>query len=147
MSVFRWRVNDFSTIVYKRNSDTVTFYNERSRYGQRLTITWEQFNNLHDVIDVHCADDDDDDDHSQSGSYWDLGCGLWLIFLIDQCVRLQFNNSRRQHSSATRISTLSPATTPFFEFDSVGWRKYKLLSSIVLLMLIGFFQSELKRNV
>ena len=40
-------------------------------------------------------------------------------------IKLLFS-TLRQHSPATRIS-LSSATTPFFEFDSVGWRKYKTI--------------------
>ena len=127
--MYRWWLSAYSFVVYSPNSATARFNQTFSspspqqlrsrRCRQCLSISWPQFLNLKDVIDVITNGND------LSTSIWNLENGLWLLLQqrnrCNSVVRLQVNHSQyfpsrhyqQQHSSL------------FFDFEPHAWTRYK----------------------
>ena len=137
--MFRWWLNSYSFVVYSPNRATVSFHQTFSIFPssqqlrnrqcrRRLTISWNQFINLKDIIDVITNGND-----LSTTSAWNLENGLWLLLQRrnrHNCiVRLQVNHSQyfppppSLHNS--QRSSSSSSSLLFFDFEPRAWMRYK----------------------
>ena len=133
--MFCWWLNSYSFVVYSPNSATVSFNQtfptspspQQSRSRQcrrRLTISWSQFINLKDVIDIIT-----NGNNLSTTSTWNLENGLWLLLQqrnrYNSVVRLQVNHSQYFSSSHHNQQQHSSSSSLFFDFEPRAWTRYK----------------------
>ena len=104
----RWWIDRWTYVLYKSSDQTVKFCDTLLYHHPRLTISWEQFTNLHDVLSHLLVFTS----HRQR-CRWDLGGGLWLEFRGDASVRLNVHQRRRRSNRQL-----------YFHFTSASWQKY-----------------------
>lgn len=114
VSAKRWWLDRWVFVRYDCNRKTVSFNDSLLYRCPRLTLSWEQFENLSDIIIILHLLQSSSSLQQQRRRRWELGDGLWLEFRSNGSVRLQVYH-RHHHQRQQSL---------YFHFTSTHWCKY-----------------------